>query len=119
VENASRLRGRTEVRLKRFLLTKGGMMAKFDKYPWTAELFTVADSMTGEERTRQEFLIKLYSAIETRLEPPPEEKAWLWCEGIRVTDHADGTTSTIPCWTSRFEYEAWHRVRWPGSYPVF
>jgi hypothetical protein len=42
----------------------------------------------------------------------------LWSKGICVTDHPDGSSSSVPCWTSRLEYEALHRARWPGTLPV-
>jgi hypothetical protein len=35
-----------------------------------------------------------------------------------VTDHPDGTSTSVPCWTSKIEYQAWHRARFPGSFPV-
>ena len=94
-------------------------MAKLDRSPTSLlELWLVSRSadLSATDRSRQELLINLYNAIADRLDPPPEEVAALWSKGIRVIDHADGTSSTVPCWTSRLEYEAWHRVRFPGTF---
>jgi hypothetical protein len=94
-------------------------MAKLDRSPTSLlELWLVSHSadLSATDRSRQELLINLYNAIADRLDPPPEEEAALWSKGIRVIDHADGTSSTVPCWTSRLEYEAWHRVRFPGTF---
>jgi hypothetical protein len=94
-------------------------MAKLDRSPTSLlELWLVSHSadLSVTDRSRQELLISLYNAIADRLDPPSEEEASLWSKGIRVTDHADGTSSTIPCWTSRLEYEAWHRVRFPATF---
>jgi len=32
-------------------------------------------------------------------------------KGMPITDYPDGTTSTVPCWTYKIEYGAWHRPR--------
>jgi hypothetical protein len=75
-------------------------------------------SYSEEQRARIELLTQLYLAIRDRLDPPPVEEAHWWAEGIRVTDHSDGTSTSVPCWTSKIEYEAWHRGRFPGTFPV-
>jgi len=77
-----------------------------------------SEAFSEEERIQQKLLIELYNAIADRFDPPPEGEAAFWIEGISITDHPSGTSSTVPCLTSRFEYEAWHRVRFPGSFPV-
>lgn len=75
-------------------------------------------TISEEERARQTLLMELYSAIQSRFDAPPLEEAAFWSEGIFITDHPDGTSSTVPYWTSRIEYEAWFRARVPGTYPV-
>ncbi len=96
-------------------------MAKYDSSPCSLlELWTVSNSTTlsEQERARQTLLIELYSAIQSRFDAPPPEEAAFWSQGIWVTDHPDGGSNAVPCWTSRLEYEAWHRARWPGTFPV-
>ncbi len=96
-------------------------MEKYDSSPCSLlELWSVSNSTTlsEEERARQTLLIELYSAIQSRFDAPPQEEANLWSKGIRVTDHPDGSSSSVPCWTSRLEYESWHRARLPGTFPV-
>jgi hypothetical protein len=97
-------------------------MARLDRSPWS--LRAIWDTMNSptlsdEEKAHQKLLMELYSAIQHRLDPPPPEEAHWWMKGILLNDRPDGTSSTVPCWTSKFEYQAWHRIRFPGTYPVF
>jgi len=110
-----------EIGCRRLLERSEAYMAKYDSSPCSLlELWSVSNSTTlsEEERARQTLLIELYSAIQSRLDPPPPEEAALWSKGIWVTDHPDGRSSSVPCWTARLEYEAWHRARWPGTFPI-
>jgi hypothetical protein len=96
-------------------------VAKYDSSPCSLlELHKVASSATlsEQERARQTLLMELANAIHHRFDPPSVAEAAFWDKGIHITDHPDGTTSTVPCWTSKVEYEAWHRARWPGTFPV-
>jgi hypothetical protein len=90
-------------------------MAKHDKSPWA---LSDLRSYPEDQRRRIELLRQLHLAIRDRLDPPPIEEAHWWDKGILVTDHPDGTSTTVPCWTSKVEYQAWHRARFPGSFPV-
>jgi hypothetical protein len=63
-------------------------------------------------------LIELANAMQYRFDPPLVAEAAFWDKDIHITDQPDDTTSTVPCWTSRIEYEAWHRDRWPETLPV-
>jgi hypothetical protein len=90
-------------------------MARHDK---SALALSDLRSYSEEQRARIELLTQLHLAIRDRLDPPPVEEAHWWEEGIRVTDHSDGTSTSVPCWTSKIEYQAWHRVRFPGTFPV-
>jgi hypothetical protein len=90
-------------------------MAKHDN-----SVFALSDlrHLPKEERAHIELLTKLHLAIRHRREPPSPEEASFWEKGILITDHPDGTSSVSPIWTSKIEYEAWHRARFPGCFPV-
>jgi len=40
---------------------------------------------------------------------------WDSVKDIHITDHPDGGSTTVPCWTSKIEYVAWHLARRPGT----
>jgi hypothetical protein len=76
-------------------------------------LFLTLPVLLSWRRQGRDSLCNKHLAMRVRLDPHPVEEAHWWDKGTRVTDHPNGTSTTVRCWNSKVEYQAWHRAPLP------